>query len=247
MNDMAKNLILWLIIAAVLLTVFNNFSMQPDLQQVSYSQFIEELHQDRIDRIAIKGDGYTIVGQRKNGGGQFETVRPNVPDLKLMDDLLSRDVEVEGLEPERQSIWMQLLVASFPILIIIAVFMFFMRQMQGGAGGRGGPMSFGKSRARLMNEDQINTTFADVAGVDEAKEDVKELVDFLKDPGKFQRLGGKIPRGILMVAQPGPERHRHRQTFLRNQSQICRKTAPSKPSTSCWSKWTASKATMASS
>ncbi|MDY6830018.1 MAG: ATP-dependent zinc metalloprotease FtsH [Pseudomonadota bacterium] len=203
MNDMAKNLILWLIIAAVLLTVFNNFSMQPDLQQVSYSQFIEELHQDRIDRIAIKGDGYTIVGQRKNGGGQFETVRPNVPDLKLMDDLLSRDVEVEGLEPERQSIWMQLLVASFPILIIIAVFMFFMRQMQGGAGGRGGPMSFGKSRARLMNEDQINTTFADVAGVDEAKEDVKELVDFLKDPGKFQRLGGKIPRGILMVGQPG--------------------------------------------
>ena len=173
---MAKNLILWLIIAAVLLTVFNNFSIQPDMQKVSYSQFIEELNQDRVARISIKGDGYTIVGQRKNNGGQFEVTRPNMPDLKLMDELLEHGVEVEGQQPERQSIWMQLLLASFPILIIIAVFMFFMRQMQGGAGGRGGPMSFGKSRARLMSEDQIKTTFADVAGVDEAKEDVKELV-----------------------------------------------------------------------
>jgi cell division protease FtsH len=200
---MAKNLILWLIIAAVLLTVFNNFSIQPDMQKVSYSQFIEELNQDRVARISIKGDGYTIVGQRKNNGGQFEVTRPNMPDLKLMDELLEHGVEVEGQQPERQSIWMQLLLASFPILIIIAVFMFFMRQMQGGAGGRGGPMSFGKSRARLMSEDQIKTTFADVAGVDEAKEDVKELVEFLKDPGKFQRLGGRIPRGVLMVGQPG--------------------------------------------
>jgi cell division protease FtsH len=200
---MAKNLILWLIIAAVLLTVFNNFSIQPDMQKVSYSQFIEELNQDRVARISIKGDGYTIVGQRKNNGGQFEVTRPNMPDLKLMDELLEHGVEVEGQQPERQSIWMQLLLASFPILIIIAVFMFFMRQMQGGAGGRGGPMSFGKSRARLMSEDQIKTTFADVAGVDEAKEDVKELVEFLKDPGKFQRLGGRIPRGVLMVGPPG--------------------------------------------
>ena len=109
-----------------------------------------------------------------------------------------------GREPERQSIWAQLLVAGFPVLIIIALFFFFMRQMQGGGvGGKGGPMSFGKSKAKLLGEDQIKVTFADVAGVDEAKEDVKELVDFLREPDKFQRLGGRIPRGVLMVGQPG--------------------------------------------
>jgi cell division protease FtsH len=112
-------------------------------------------------------------------------------------------VTVEGKLPEQQSIWTQLLVASFPILVIIAVFMFFMRQMQGGAGGKGGPMSFGKSKARLLSEDQVKTTLADVAGCDEAKEEVGELVEFLRDPGKFQRLGGKIPRGVLMVGPPG--------------------------------------------
>ena len=127
-----------------------------------------------------------------------------VEDPKLIDDLhaITRWI-VEGRKPEQQSLWTQLLVACFPILIIIAVFMFFMRQMQGGAGGRGGPMSFGKSKARLLGEDQITTTFADVAGVDEAKEDVQELVEFLRDPSKFQKLGGRIPRGVLMVGQPG--------------------------------------------
>jgi cell division protease FtsH len=112
-------------------------------------------------------------------------------------------VVVEGKLPEQQSIWTQLLVASFPILVIIAVFMFFMRQMQGGAGGKGGPMSFGKSKARLLSEDQVKTTLGDVAGCDEAKEEVGELVEFLRDPGKFQRLGGRIPRGVLMVGPPG--------------------------------------------
>ncbi len=112
-------------------------------------------------------------------------------------------MQIEGKQPEQQSIWTQLLVASFPILVIIAVFMFFMRQMQGGAGGKGGPMSFGKSKARLLSEDQVKTTFADVAGCDEAKEEVSELVEFLRDPGKFQRLGGRIPRGVLMVGPPG--------------------------------------------
>ena len=203
MNDMAKNLVLWLVIAAVLLTVFNNFSSRPKAERLTYSEFVEQVQDGLIQHVAVRGDGYTIVGQRKSGE-TFETVRPNVPDLGLMDDLLQQGVIVEGKEPESQSIWTQLLLASFPILIIIAVFMFFMRQMQGGAGGgRSGPMSFGKSKAKLLNEDQIATTFADVAGVDEAKEDVKELVDFLKEPGKFQRLGGRIPRGILMVGQPG--------------------------------------------
>ena len=196
---MAKNLVLWLIIAAVLLMVFQNFSPTTTGQQVNYSQFVEMVQQGQVRQVTI--DGLEIQGTRDNGS-QFQTIRPQVADNKLMDDLLANNVEVIGKEPERQSLWTQLLVAAFPILIIIALFVFFMRQMQGGGGGKG-PMSFGKSKARLMSEDQIKTTFADVAGVDEAKEDVKELVDFLRDPSKFQRLGGSIPKGVLMVGQPG--------------------------------------------
>ena len=197
---MAKNLLLWLVIAAVLLSVFNNFSMQGATEQVGYSEFIEEVQTDRLRKVVV--DGLTISAERFDGSS-FETIRPMVEDPKLMDDLLSHNVVVEGRKPEQQSVWTQLLVASFPILIIIAVFMFFMRQMQGGGGGRGGPMSFGKSKAKLLGEDQITTTFADVAGVDEAKEDVQELVEFLRDPSRFQKLGGRIPRGVLMVGQPG--------------------------------------------
>ncbi|WP_264750622.1 ATP-dependent zinc metalloprotease FtsH [Marinobacter subterrani] len=199
MNDMAKNLVLWLIIAAVLLMVFQNFSPTTTGQQVNYSQFVEMVQQGQVRQVTI--DGLEIQGTRDDGS-QFQTIRPQVSDIKLMDDLLANDVEVIGKQPERQSLWTQLLVAAFPILIIIALFVFFMRQMQGGGGGKG-PMSFGKSKARLMSEDQIKTTFGDVAGVDEAKEDVKELVDFLRDPSKFQRLGGSIPKGVLMVGQPG--------------------------------------------
>jgi cell division protease FtsH len=197
---MAKNLLLWLVIAAVLLSVFNNFSMQGATEQVGYSEFIQEIQNDRIRKVVV--DGLTITAERIDGSG-FETIRPMVEDPKLMDDLLNHSVVVEGRKPEQQSVWTQLLVASFPILIIIAVFMFFMRQMQGGGGGRGGPMSFGKSKAKLLGEDQITTTFADVAGVEEAKEDVQELVEFLREPSRFQKLGGRIPRGVLMVGQPG--------------------------------------------
>ena len=196
---MAKNLVLWLIIAAVLLMVFQNFSPTTTGQQVNYSQFVEMVQEGQVRQVTI--DGLQVQGTRGDGS-QFQTVRPQVSDNKLMDDLLANNVEVIGKEPERQSLWTQLLVAAFPILIIIALFVFFMRQMQGGGGGKG-PMSFGKSKARLMSEDQIKTTFGDVAGVDEAKEDVKELVDFLRDPSKFQRLGGSIPKGVLMVGQPG--------------------------------------------
>ncbi|MDX1635139.1 MAG: ATP-dependent zinc metalloprotease FtsH [Marinobacter sp.] len=199
MNDMAKNLVLWLIIAAVLLMVFQNFSPTTTGQQVNYSQFVEMVQQGQVRQVTI--DGLDIQGVREDNS-RFQTIRPQVPDNKLMDDLLANNVEIIGKEPERQSIWTQLLVAAFPILIIIALFVFFMRQMQGGGGGKG-PMSFGKSKARLMSEDQIKTTFADVAGVDEAKEDVKEIVDFLRDPSKFQRLGGRIPKGVLMVGPPG--------------------------------------------
>ena len=198
---MARNLVLWLVIAAVLLTVFNNFSVETQSQQINYSQFIEEVNRDQIRRVII--DGQSIIATRASGD-VFETVRPTIQDPRLMDELLQHNVVVEGRKPQQQSVWMQLLVAAFPVLIILAIFMFFMRQMQGGmGGGRGGPMAFGKSKARLIGEDQIKTTFADVAGCDEAKDDVAELVEFLKDPGKFQRLGGRIPRGVLMAGPPG--------------------------------------------
>ena len=200
LNNMAKNMLLWLAIAAVLLSVFSNFNTQGQNEQVGYSAFIQEVQNDRLSKVVV--DGLSISAERKDGSS-FETIRPMVEDPKLMDDLLTHNVVVEGKQPEQQSVWTQLLVASFPILIILAVFMFFMRQMQGGGGGRGGPMSFGKSKAKLMGEDQITTTFADVAGVDEAKEDVQELVEFLRDPSRFQKLGGRIPRGVLMVGQPG--------------------------------------------
>lgn len=201
MNDMAKNLVLWLIIAVVLFSVFNNFSVQPSTLRLDYSQFVEEVDRGNVRRAVI---GDHLIGGERSNGEKFEVVIPAIPDLGLMGDLLEHNVVIEGREPERQSLWMQLFVAAFPILLILAIFVFFMRQMQGGmGGGRGGPMGFGKSKARLLSEDQIKTTFADVAGVDEAKEDVSELVEFLRDPGKFQKLGGKIPRGVLMVGSPG--------------------------------------------
>jgi len=197
---MGKNLLLWLIIAAILLTVFQNFQITNGSDEIDYSTFLELVNKGQVRDIEVNGQ--TITGTRYTGES-FETVQPQISDNALIDDLLDHNVNFKGNKPEQQSIWTQLLVASFPILVIIAVFMFFMRQMQGGAGGRGGPLTFGKSKAKLLGEDQIKTTFADVAGVDEAKEDVQELVEFLQDPGKFQKLGGRIPRGILMVGQPG--------------------------------------------
>jgi cell division protease FtsH len=201
LNDMAKNLVLWMIIAGVLLTVFSNINQETSDDSINYSTFVKEVRSGRVERVELAG--IDIVGVRSDNT-RFRTVMPLIGDDRLLSDLFENDVDVIAKEPEQQSIWTQLLVASFPILIIIALFFFFMRQMQGGgAGGKGGPMSFGKSKAKLLGEDQIKITFADVAGVDEAKEDVKELVEFLREPDKFQRLGGKIPRGILMVGQPG--------------------------------------------
>jgi len=199
---MMKNLLLWLAIAGMLVFVFSNFNQQAPVKQLTYSDFVTAVSNGDVKRVRI--EGLTISGEQANGE-KFDTVRPSIPDPELMSDLLSKKVIVEGSAPEQQSVWMQLLVASFPVVLIIILFMFFMRQMQGGggAGGRGGPMSFGKSRARMLSEDQIKTTFADVAGCDEAKEDVEEIVEFLRDPAKFQRLGGKIPRGVLMVGPPG--------------------------------------------
>ncbi|MFT4763711.1 MAG: cell division protease FtsH [Oleispira sp.] len=199
MPVMAKNLVLWAIIAAVLMTVFNNFQNVSQAKELKYSEFISSVRSGQVERVSIAGQN--IEGVLGNGES-FTSILPAYDD-KLIDDLLNNNVQVEGKKPEQQSIWTQLLVASFPILVIIAVFMFFMRQMQGGGGGKGGPMSFGKSKAKLLSDDQIKTTFDDVAGCDEAKEDVKELVDFLVDPGKYQRLGGRIPRGVLLEGPPG--------------------------------------------
>src|SRR5690606_13524944 len=178
-----------------------NFSQPTQTEQLIYSDLIREVKAGQVSEVTI--NDINIIGKRTNGT-VFRTIRPLIQDPKLMGDLYTNNVRVIGAEPEQQSIWEQLLIASFPILIIIAVFMFFMRQMQGGGvGGKGGPMAFGKSKAKMLSEDQVKVTFADVAGVDEAKEDVKELVDFLREPDKFQRLGGRIPRAVLMVGQPG--------------------------------------------
>ena len=200
MNDLVKNLIVWVILAAILMSVFNSFTPQPLDNSLGYSEFVMEVQNDRVSKVSI--DGLIIEGERRDGS-TFRTVRPNVQDPGLMGDLINHNVNVMGKEPETPSLISQLLVAAFPILLILAIFVFFMRQMQGGGGGKGGPMSFGKSKAKLLTGDQINTTFSDVAGVDEAKEDVGELVEFLSDPSKFQRLGGRIPKGVLMVGPPG--------------------------------------------
>ena len=200
MSDLAKNFVVWIILAAILMFVFNSFSPETEQNDIDYSAFLSEVRNDRVSEVTIAD--LIIYGER-NDGSDFRTVRPNVQDPKLMDDLVNHNVRIVGREREEPSLFSQLLVAAFPILLILAIFVFFMRQMQGGGGGRGGPMSFGKSKAKLLTGDQINTTFADVAGVDEAKEDVSELVEFLSDPGKFQRLGGRIPKGVLMVGPPG--------------------------------------------
>ena len=196
---MGKNILLWVIVLAVMLTVVNNFGPAEADKTLAYSDFVDLVEQGEIRNAVIQGN--EILAE--DGAGEKYSVVGFQYDPSLSQVLRENRVRFEIKQPEKQSVWTQLLVASFPILIILAVALFFMRQMQGGAGGKGGPMAFGRSKAKLLSEDQIKTTFADVAGVDEAKEDVQELVEFLKDPGKFQKLGGHIPRGILMVGQPG--------------------------------------------
>ncbi len=198
MNDLAKNLLLWVVIAIVLVSVFNNFGPRPSsAKQIQYSEFIADVQNGLVDKVLI--EGRTIHGETTTGE-RFSTYNPG--DDKLVDDLLKNGVTIDAQPPEQQGLLMQVFISWFPMLLLIAVWIFFMRQMQGGGGGRGA-MSFGKSKARLLGEDQVKVTFADVAGVEEAKEEVAELVEFLRDPAKFQKLGGKIPRGVLMVGSPG--------------------------------------------
>ena len=198
---MMKNIILWVIIAVVLMSLFNNFGSQgdrADATALSYSQFIETVKAGQVQQVTI--DEHVVKGKLQNGQS-FKTYAPN--DDRMVDDLLANGVDIKAVPPEQPSMLMQLLVSFGPMLLLIAVWVFFMRQMQGGGAGGRGALSFGKSKARMLEENQIKVTFADVAGCDEAKEEVVEMVDFLKDPGKYQRLGGKIPRGALMIGPPG--------------------------------------------
>ena len=198
MNNLTKNLVIWLVIAMVLMAVFNNFAPQSSRtgQEIDYSVFLDEVERGAIDQVTISGETIYITGRN---GEKYVTYSPGDPGL--VNDLLKADIAIKAQKEEGPSLLMQIFISWFPLLLLIGVWIFFMRQMQGG-GGRGA-MSFGKSKARLLTEDKNNITFEDVAGVDEAKEEVGELVEFLQDPSRFQKLGGRIPRGVLMTGSPG--------------------------------------------
>ncbi|WP_210756925.1 ATP-dependent zinc metalloprotease FtsH [Caldichromatium japonicum] len=195
---MAKNLVLWLVIAIVLMSVYNNFTAtQSAPRNLDYSEFIAQVRQGSVKEVSIQGrliEGVTDTGQR------FSTYSPG--DDGLVGDLLNHNVIIKAMPPRGQSLLVQILINWFPLLILVGLWILFMRQVQGGINGRSA-MSFGKSRARLLSDDQVKVTFQDVAGCDEAKEEVAEIVEFLRDPGRFQKLGGKIPKGVLMVGPPG--------------------------------------------
>jgi cell division protease FtsH len=198
LNDLAKNILLWVIVAIILMSVFNNLSNTTQDSRMSYSEFMQNVQQNQVQDVVISGRNINGTLQT---GTRFSTYSPETDNSAMIGDLMKHGVKINA-KPVEQSIWTQIFISWFPFLLIIGLWIFFMRQMQGGGGGRGA-LSFGKSRARMLGEDQVTVTFNDVAGVDEAKEEVSELVEFLRDPGKFQKLGGKIPRGVLMTGSPG--------------------------------------------
>jgi cell division protease FtsH len=197
-----KQILVWVAIAVVLMAVFNNFSgPSATSQTLPYNQLIADIKKGNVDKIVLSSNSSEVTAKYRNGK-EFKTHQAFPFGSSLENAATESNVSIEVLPQEKNGLFTQILISWFPMLLLIGVWIFFMRQMQGGGRG-GGAMSFGKSKARLLGEDQVKTTFADVAGVDEAKEEVGELVDFLRDPSKFQRLGGKIPRGVLMVGQPG--------------------------------------------
>jgi len=197
LNNMFKNMAVWLVIGLVLMTVFNQFNTRQTPQaSMEYSQFMEEVGRGSISKVVIEG---RVLKATTSDGRKLTSYAP--PDLWMVSDLLKYGVKIEAKPEEEQSFLMSIFVSWFPMLLLIGVWVFFMRQMQGG--GKGGAFSFGKSKARLLDESTNSITFADVAGCDEAKEEVSELVDFLRDPTKFQKLGGRIPKGVLLVGNPG--------------------------------------------
>ena len=195
---MYKNILLWLVLGSVLASLFGQFNVADETNEISYSQFIQNVKQGNVSSVKIAGSnisGVTAIGEK------FETYSPG--DLGLMGDLLNNGVSVQATPPARESFIKQLLISLAPILLLIGVIMYTMKGAGGAMGGKNNPMSFGKSKARLITKDESHVTFEDVAGVEEAKEEVSELVDFLSDPGKFTKVGGRIPKGVLMVGPPG--------------------------------------------
>ena len=199
-NDMLKNILIWAVVATVMLSIFNHFSGKSFQKnsQLAYSDFIDQVRAGEVSQVSIEG---TNIRGVYVSGKTFKTVNPG--DVGLMGDLLNNRIKVVAKAPEQQSLLLQIFISWFPMLLLIGIWIFFMRSMGGGMGGKGGPMSFGKSKARMLTDDQVKVTLNDVAGADEAKEEVGEIVDFLRDPEKYQNLGGKIPRGVLMVGPPG--------------------------------------------
>ena len=194
---MVKNLVLWVVVAVIMMTAYQSFNSSSVDNSTDYTTFVYDVSNGQVTEARFDANEITVT---KTDGSKYSTVMPPLEDKKLLDDLLSKKVKVEGTPFEKRGFLSQILISWFPMLFLVGVWVFFMRQMQGGGGKA---MSFGKSRAKMLNQDQIKVTFVDVAGCDEAKEEVGEIVDFLRDPNKFQNLGGKIPKGILMVGPPG--------------------------------------------
>jgi len=197
LNDLTKNILLWVVVAVILMMVFQQMGVNKESDKLSYSEFMQSVERNQVSDVLIQNQN---ISGKLADGRKFTTYSPETSNSAMVGELLKNNVKIDS-KPIENSFLMQIFISWFPFILIIGLWVFFMRQMQGG-GGRGA-MSFGKSKARMLGEDQVKINFGDVAGVDEAKEEVGELVEFLRDPSKFQKLGGKIPSGVLMVGSPG--------------------------------------------